>query len=76
MGTTPVFTGHVLRTELVIRAKNPVTERLEEGSTHRNYLAAIYDVGDPWDPQCHLVGVEVMWRLREYPMIIDWKLLE
>eukprot|EP00434_Breviolum_minutum_P022456 symbB.v1.2.019822.t1/scaffold1639.1/size107980/2 len=30
-------------TELVILAKNPVTKRIEEGSTHRNYLAAIYD---------------------------------
>ena len=31
----------------MISAKNPVTERLEVGSTHRNYLAAIHDVGSP-----------------------------
>ncbi|CAK9054471.1 unnamed protein product [Durusdinium trenchii] len=41
-------------TELVIRAKNPVTEQLEEGSTHRNYLAAIYDARGP--EHINLVG--------------------
>ncbi|CAE7185562.1 amy, partial [Symbiodinium pilosum] len=31
------------RTDLTIRAKNPVTEWFEVGSTHRNYLAAMHD---------------------------------